>query len=129
MVSLQVLSGMEQTHPCIAREFPFTIGRQQAADLTIQSPGVWDEHARIDLDPETHKFTVQAVGEAVLAVNGERTASTPLRNGDLLQFGLAKVLFTLAPTHQSGLRLREAYFWILLLVATVGEVAMIFLLR
>ncbi len=50
--------------------------------------------------------------QAVSLVNLQPVHETPLRNGDMLQLGAAKLQFWLSPPRQTGLRLREALTWL-----------------
>ena len=129
MVQLRVLSGKMAGHETVARRFPFQIGRASAADLRLDDPGVWDQHLRLELR-RPGGFVLAALGDAILAVNGQPVREAQLRNGDRFGLGSVQVQFWLAETRLRGLRFREAAVWMGVGLVTLGQVAlMLWLLR
>jgi hypothetical protein len=108
---------------------PFLIGRSARADLRLVTPGVWEEHASIDLtdtDGEgRERFMISAVGESLLSVNGEVISSRELRIGDEIHVGAARIVVSLSPAKQKKLSLQELAVWTLLMVVVIVEAAVI----
>ena len=125
MIQLKILSGRLAGELRFVRQFPFHIGRAADNDLRLDDPGVWDHHLTIGFD-KTEGFTLAAAPETFCAVNEEAQSSARLRNGDLLSFGSARIQFWLAPPKQRGLRLREFCVWLLLVLVTLGQLALIY---
>jgi pSer/pThr/pTyr-binding forkhead associated (FHA) protein len=125
MVQLRVLSGPKAGGIQAVRRFPFHVGRAADNDLSLDAAGIWDYHFMLDLQPR-EGFTLQSFDGAFTAVNDQPQASVPLRNGDVIAFGSAKLQFWLAAPRQHGLRGREWSVWILLAAVTLGQFALIY---
>lgn len=111
MFQLSVLTGKAAGHSRVVRRFPFDIGRSVANHLPLEDPGVWAEHARLELTDADGVF-VSARSAGSVAINAEVIGKARhLRNGDVLSVGAAKLQFTLAAPLQRGLRLREGVVW------------------
>jgi len=80
MVQLKVMSGKMAGTVKKARRFPVRIGRSPSSDLPLDDSGVWDQHLRIEFDPE-RGFIAVPEPKALLSVNGEAAQETALRNG------------------------------------------------
>ena len=106
--------------------FPYRIGRSTAADLRLDSPGVFDDHAVIALD-DCGRYAIAARGSSLLLINGVQASTAPLRSGDEIALGGSRVLVSLAPARQTGLRSTEAMVWSLLFLVFVAEIALIVL--
>lgn len=125
MVQVNVLSGRMAGDQVIARRFPFHIGRRGAAELVLDEAGVWEDHARLDLQwPDG--FCLAAVGEALISVNEQPIRSVLLRNGDRIRIGSVQLQFWLASVHQRGLVLRELIAWGSIVVVTLGQVGLLY---
>ena len=61
-------------------------------------------------------------------MNGEPVQSALLRNGDSIQLGAATVQFWLAEVRQRGLAGREFLVWTGIALATLSQLALIYLL-
>jgi pSer/pThr/pTyr-binding forkhead associated (FHA) protein len=127
MIQLQILSGQLAGELRFVRQFPFHIGRAAENDLPLDDPGVWDKHLTIDFD-KTEGFTLETAPETFCTVNEASQSFVRLRNGDILSFGSARIQFWLAPPKQRGLRLRELFVWLLLVLVTLGQFALIYAL-
>lgn len=127
MVQLKVLSGKQAGTEFVARRFPVRIGRAAASDLRVEEAGVWDRHIEISLSAEDG-FVAVAQPNALVNVNGNRTERTVLRNGDLIELGLARIQFWLSPAAQRSLSFREAAVWLSLGILCASEVVIIYLL-
>lgn len=125
MVQLHILSGKKAGSPWVARRFPFGIGRSSRSTLSLDDPGVWDDHAEISVRPEEGVVLKSSV-EASTLLNGERIQQAILRNGDLIEIGSVKLRFNLSATQQSGLRVREVMTWVALAMICLGQVALIY---
>ncbi|MBW8863372.1 MAG: hypothetical protein JF609_00300, partial [Verrucomicrobia bacterium] len=90
--------------------------------------GVWDSHLAIGFD-RSEGFKLETAPDAFAAVNEQPQSNARLSNGDVISFGSAKLQFWLAPAKLRGLRLREAFVWLLLIGATLAQVALLLLLR
>jgi len=127
MVRLHILSGAKADGFPAVRRFPFHVGRAPDNDLCLEATGVWEHHFRIELQRK-EGFTFQTCDAALAAVNDQPKTSARLRNGDVISFGSAKIQFWLSAPIQRGLRLRELLVWALLLLITVGQLAIIYYL-
>jgi hypothetical protein len=125
MVQLRILSGPMAGDLRVVRRFPFHVGRAADNDLSLDAPGIWDYHFALRLQPD-EGFTLQTFDEAFAAVNDHAQTSARLGNGDIISFGSAKLQFWLAPPRQRGLRLRELFIWLLLILITLGQGALIY---
>lgn len=109
----------------VARRFPVRIGRSPPCAVCLDDDGVWDPHAEVRLvRKEGFVFAVQ--GEALASINGQSVQQAVLRNGDVIELGSARLLFSLGPTRQRSLRLREALTWLALIALCAGQAALIY---
>ncbi len=127
MVQFQVLSGKKSGTCWVTRRFPVRIGRLHNCHLQLEDPGVWDNHLELTLDRK-EGFQLVAGRGAVVTVNREPVTSARLRNGDEVEIGAVRMRFSLAETRLRGLRLREAFVWMLILSVSLGQVALVYLL-
>ncbi len=125
MVQIKVLSGKMAGHQTVARRFPFRIGRHGSADLPLDDAGVWEEHARLDLK-RPDGFCLTALGEALVAVNGQSVGCIALRNGDRISVGSVQLQFWLAATRQRGLIFREGFVWGVIILITLVQVGLLY---
>jgi pSer/pThr/pTyr-binding forkhead associated (FHA) protein len=125
VVQLDILTGNKAGTQWIARRFPFCIGRSAEAALPLQEPGVWDRHAEFSLRAG-EGVLLRASKDASLLVNSHPVQEALLRNGDLIEAGSVKLRFSLSPTRQRGLRLREVLTWLALAALCLGQVALIY---
>jgi len=128
MVQFRILSGKMAGDTCVVRHFPFCIGRAGGNDLQIQEAGVWDKHLTLKF-VKSEGYILEAAPEAFCAINEQPQSSARLRNGDILSFGSAKIQFWLAPAKLRGLKLREAFVWLLLISITLIQIWMLLKLR
>lgn len=127
MVQLRILSGPKAGGFQAVRRFPFHVGRAADNDLCLDGSGIWDYHFALDFG-QPDGFTLRTFDQAFATVNDQPQTSAPLRNGDIISFGSAKIQFWLAATGQRGLRGRELFVWLLLLAVTAGQVTLIYYL-
>jgi len=120
VVRFQVSSGVPTPRLIEARRFPFTLGREPEADCQLSAPGIWERHLRLDLDP-SRGFLLRVRSPATAWVNGQAAADVRLRNGDVVEFGPVRMVFTLGETRQKSLAFREALTW--------GSVALLCILQ
>lgn len=117
MVQVNILSGRLAGTETVARRFPFQVGRSAHADLSLDEPGVWDQHFEIQFETGDG-FYAMPHGEALITVNGEPTRKLRLRNGDRIEMGGAALQFWLGATRQRGLRFHEALVWTVYVLVT-----------
>ena len=110
MVQLGILSGRQAGVEVAVHRFPFRIGREAGADFRLEEEGVWDQHARLELQVPEGIWLASRV-EAPVAVNGSASTGLILHNGDVLELGAVKIRFWLGETVQREQRLREALTW------------------
>lgn len=110
MVQLRHLSGAKASESVSFSRFPISIGRGADCGLVLSEPGVWEQHCELRFD-RSEGFSIHALGEAILHVNGNSVPSARLRNGDQLELGGARLQFWLSPTRQKSVAFREAVFW------------------
>jgi pSer/pThr/pTyr-binding forkhead associated (FHA) protein len=125
MVQFNILSGKKAGAQTAARRFPFRIGRAPGNDLQLDDDGIWDQHLTLEFNRE-NGFTVAVASNALIAINGSPVQTAVLRNGDIITLGSAKLQFWLAAARQRGLRLREAFVWMLLAAVTAAQFALIY---
>ena len=125
MVQLKILSGKKAGSIWTARRFPVRVGRSHEADLQLEENGVWDEHFEIQFHPAAG-FTLETKPEALVTTNGQPMQRAVLRNGDLIEIGSLKLRFWLDDAPQRGLRIREAFVWILVAAVILGQIALIY---
>lgn len=129
MVLLRVNPGTDAGRQVLVPEFPFQIGRSEKNHLQLLDPGIWSEHCLIDLDIATREFHLRAFPNALCYVNGEPSEDRALRSGDTIQVGGCRILFSLAPARQGALRLRQAVVWSVILLAVLGQAALLVFLN
>ena len=120
MIQLNVLRGSSAGEKSAADQFPFTVGRDPKNSLALSDAGVFDQHFEIQFTPEG--FSVAPQRDAVVTLNGDRTAGAILKNGDVIGAGLAQVQFCLGTLPQRGLRAREAFTWMLIAAVAAAQV-------
>lgn len=125
MVQLKVLSGKTAGTEMVARHFPFYVGRSANCQLSLEEAGVWDKHFQINLDSR-EGFVLASEANTSVVVDGKTVQQTALRNGDIIEVGLAKILFALTPTCQKSLAFREWLTWIALVALCFGQVVLIY---
>jgi pSer/pThr/pTyr-binding forkhead associated (FHA) protein len=125
MVQLEILSGKTAGTKWSARRFPVRIGRAAQSDLQIEEHGVWDDHFELSLNP-AEGFIAEVQSHALMLVNGGQTERAVLKNGDLIELGGAKLRFWLTEAPQRNLMLREGFFWTVLVLVSLGQVALIY---
>lgn len=124
MFQLQILSGKQAGVLWDARRFPVTIGRAAGSNLQLEEEGVWDKHFRVELSQD-NGFTLVVHPGAIVSVNQTLTEKVRLRNGDIITAGSVRLGFRVSATKQRGLKLREAFVWLLMAGITLGQAALI----
>ena len=127
MIQLLILTGKKATSQFVASYFPFCIGRASGNDLQLDDDGVWDQHLTLEFHPQ-QGITLTAAPNALVTVNGRPVQTAPLRNGDVITLGAAKLQFWLTTVRQSSLYLREGFVWALLCLVVLFEAFLIYLL-
>jgi pSer/pThr/pTyr-binding forkhead associated (FHA) protein len=111
MIQLTPLNGKTAGTPVVARRFPFVVGRDRAAGLRLEEPGVWERHLELTVSV-SEGVVLQSHPAALTLLNGQPIQKARLRSGDLIEAGPARLRFDLGPTRQRGLRLREGLLWL-----------------
>jgi pSer/pThr/pTyr-binding forkhead associated (FHA) protein len=127
IVQLRILSCKDAGALHVIRRFPCLIGRCSGADVRLEQAGVWDRHLELKLDPQ-QGIAATVLPGALATLNGEPFDRHRLRNGDVIEFGGAKIQFWLAPTRQRSFVLRERLTWVALGVLCAGQIALIYYL-
>jgi pSer/pThr/pTyr-binding forkhead associated (FHA) protein len=127
MFQLRSLSGKQAGAVWSANRFPVRVGRSPQSDIPLQDDGVWEEHCEIELD-DSNSFVVRSKSEGLVSVNQQRSNTSALRNGDVIELGSAKLQFWLAEVSQGSLQKRELAFWILVTFVCLAQIAIIYLL-
>lgn len=125
MIQLKILSGKKAGTEMVARHFPFYGGRSAQCQLCLDEPGVWDRHFQINLN-SSDGFSVIAEPNTSVTIDGKNTQEAELRNGDIIEIGSAKILFSLSPTTQKSLVLREALTWVGIAALCLVQVSLIY---
>jgi hypothetical protein len=91
----------------------------------LEREGIWDRHLEINLQmPEGFVLTVNPNASAT--VNGDPVRRRALRNGDAIQVGGTRLQFSLTPTRQTDLRVREFFTWLGLIFLCGVQVGLIY---
>lgn len=124
MIQLRILSGRQAGQSLVVRRFPCALGREPGADLRLEDPGVWEQHAALSFESPPN-ITLRARPEVQVMVNGQPVQEAILRAGDLLELGGTKISFGLSPVKQRGLRFRETLVWGGLILLLLAQLALI----
>ena len=124
MVQVQILSGRLAGGKLEAARFPIQVGRLDSCHWVLDEPGVWDRHCEIELSGED--LIVRALPNALVLVNDQKVDQTPLRNGDLITLGAARLRFGFSPVHQHGQRTRETLTWLALAALCFAQIALVY---
>jgi pSer/pThr/pTyr-binding forkhead associated (FHA) protein len=125
VIQLQILSGKASGTAANLRRFPAFVGRGASSDLRLEEAGVWERHLEIHLDGR-RGFFVKTHSEGIAFLNGTRIEEEALRNGDLIEFGSAKLQFWLGEMPQRSFRLRECCTWAGLAILSAGQLGLIY---
>jgi pSer/pThr/pTyr-binding forkhead associated (FHA) protein len=125
MVRLCVLSGGRAGALFDSDVFPVVIGRNRDASLCLEDAGIWVRHLEIVLQ-KTDGLILNVNPEALATVNGLPAKQHPLRNGDVIQIGPARIQFWLSGTRQIALRPREFVTWLGLAALCAAEILLIY---
>ncbi len=126
MIQIEILNGTKAGTRWVARRFPFRIGRDQQAGLSLPDDGVWDSHCELNLR-SGEGFSLSARPEALTLVNGEAVnGEVRLRNGDRIEAGSVALHFSLSPTAPSSSTWVELLIWLTLGALCLGQVALIY---
>ncbi len=128
MFCLTVVKGTEKGKRYDIASFPFVIGNNQTAELTLSEPGIWPDHIVLELE-DGKGPCVSRLGEGSLSINSEPAESAPLRNGDLLSIGGALLRFGIARPKRKSLVFQNAASWVAIAVVALCELVLIFLLK
>lgn len=126
MIRWSILSGRKAGDTHLVSRFPAVIGRGTGADWVIEEDGVWERHARLELDRQG-RFQLFSESGALVVVNGVSRAEAELRNGDVVDLGAARLRFGLSETRLRSHRGREWATWIGVALLCLGQLLMIYL--
>ncbi len=124
MLTLRILSGTTAGREIAVSRFPFSIGRERSADLSSQEPGVWEQHARIELDPKAG-FRLGGMTSAPVLIDGEPSQGSPLRNGAVLTLGGLRIACWLSSAEHKSLFAGEALTWLMIAAVFVAELVLL----
>ena len=110
---------------CVARHFPFRIGRAPTANLRLDDSGIWDDHLTLSQAPDLN-IEISVQPGALATLNGENVNRAALRSGDLIGIGAVQLRFALSPTRQKSLRARESLVWTALAMLCLFQVVLIY---
>jgi pSer/pThr/pTyr-binding forkhead associated (FHA) protein len=127
VIQLDILSGKKAGASIVARRFPFQVGRSSDSALALDDDGVWDRHLTFDLHRGS-AVVLNVQANALATVNGTPVQTAPLKSGDLVDFGVVKLRFSLSAARQRSQRWREIALWIGLGLIFGVQVAIIYLL-
>ncbi len=125
MIQFNILSGKKAGTHAVTRHFPFRIGRAIGNELPLDDDGIWDQHLTVEFGRK-EGFTLTVAPHALVAVNDQLLQAGQLRNGDVITLGSARLQFWLVAVRQRGLRMREGFFWTLLVIVTLAQFALIY---
>jgi pSer/pThr/pTyr-binding forkhead associated (FHA) protein len=125
VIQLKIRSGKTAGATWVARRFPVRIGRAPGSDLCLEEDGVWDQHLVLEVQRE-EGFVLSTQPGALARVNGEQVQQGVLRNGDTIEIGAVTLQFWLGEVRQSGLRLREALAWTVIISVTSAQFGLLY---
>lgn len=120
VLSLKILSGNAAGRETSARRFPFSIGRSKNSGLVSSEPGVWEDHARLTLDPKDG-FQILAQRDASVLVNGTPVSSAKIHNGDTVRCGGLEFTCWISAATQKRLGVLEGATWGLIAAVWIGQ--------
>ncbi|MCI0746825.1 MAG: FHA domain-containing protein [Verrucomicrobia subdivision 3 bacterium] len=125
MIQLDVLSGKKAGTSIVTRHFPFYVGRSPDSLLRLDDSGVWERHLMFSRRGQEIVFDVEP--NALVTLNHEPVKGTaPLRNGDVVEVGAAKLRFALSAARQRSQAWREVVTWIGLGFLCIAQVGVIY---
>jgi hypothetical protein len=128
VIQLEILSGKKAGTSVVARRFPFCVGRSADAGLVLDDGGVWDNHLTLDVHRDS-SVVLSLQQNALASVNGVPSSQTAvLKNGDIIEFGAARLRFGFSSARQRSQRWREIALWFGLGLLCLSQVALIYLL-
>lgn len=93
---LRILKGPESNQDILIRETPAFVGRDPLATLSIPSPTVSRQHAVVLY--QNHRFHIKDLGSTNgTLVNSAKITESPIKNGDIIQFGDVVCQFIVEP--------------------------------
>ena len=104
--------------------FPFTIGRSAQASLQLVAPGVFEDHLRLELDPDDG-VVVQVGAGALATVGGESFQRRRLRQGEEVSIGAFELRLLLSPPARRSLRFWEIILWLMLAGVVIVELILL----
>jgi len=125
VIQFTCLSGRKPGTCWIADRLPVRLGRAPDCHVQLTEEGVWDHHAQVCLLGRS-QFVLKVLGQALAYVNGRPVQEAHLRNGDILELGAAKLLFSLSPTRPRSLLWPELLTWLGLAAVAVAQAALIY---
>lgn len=125
MIQLKIVCGKQAGTSWVARRFPVQIGRIASSELQLEDPGVWDRHLAIEAVARKG-FLLKTQPQALVRINGEPVNESWLRNGDVIELGSVKLQFWLAEAEQRRLRIGECLPWVVVVLMTLGQIALIY---
>jgi hypothetical protein len=127
VIQLDILSGKKAGTSIVARHFPFHVGRLPDSGLPLDDAGVWDRHLVFNLHRGS-AVVLNVQPNALATLNGAPVQTAPLKNGDLVELGAAKLRFGLSAAPQRSQKWREVALWLGLALVIAAQVAIIYLL-
>ena len=125
MIRWSILSGRQAGGCHLVMRYPSVIGRGAGVDWVIEEDGVWERHARLELDRQG-RFHLFAESGALVVINGVSRAEAEVRNGDVVDLGAARLRFALSETRLRSHRAREWATWIGVALLCLGQILMIY---
>ena len=124
MIQARVLDPKSAAKEVTLTRFPARLGRAASADLTLETPGVWEEHLELHLRGAC--VFIRVCPPAVATLNGQPLLEAPLKNGDVVQAGSSAIQFWLSPLDQRSLKTREVMTWTALVLISLCQVYLIY---
>lgn len=125
MLQLTILAGKTAPATVRLRGTSACIGRGPAHDICMDDDGVWEKHLRIMLEPNL-QFLARCRPETHMVINGQTVNESPLRNGDIIELGAAKLRFGFAETNLRRHATREAATWMLIVLVLLLQIGLIY---
>jgi len=125
MIQLDVLSGKQAGNRLVARRFPFRVGRVAENELQLDEDGIWDRHLTLEFQ-RGEGFKLTTASNALASVNSQPVQTAVLRNGDLITIGSVTLRFWLGAARRHGLYTGGFFVWGLLILVTLGQIALVY---
>ena len=126
LTSLSFVDGLNN-HRVVVQAVPFSIGRQSSANLQLEGPGIWENHASLSLNDDGRPI-ILIREEASCLLNDEVIQGAHiLKPGDTLKIGEILLRFDLSACPQKSSFLQEGCVYLLTSAFIISQFVCVYL--